>query len=440
MLERRPRLNARLLRAFLLQIALISATAVAGVYLAEFAIREMLIVSALKREADYFWSRYAITDETPAPNTNSLIGYLFDTNAAEIPAEFSNLSLGIHDLKTAVGDAVVHVSEEEGKRLYLVFDANNIQQLATYFGVAPLALMLVVLYSSAWVAYGLARKAVSPVVRLARLVRDINVETPDLAAFATTEAASGTDAEIETLSHALSHLLGRVDQLLERERNFTREASHELRSPLTVILMASDNLLGRPLDDGARGMVEKIRGAAQDMVELIEALLLLAREHEGALATEAVSVNQVLRQELARCRMIYGAKQLEFRFEAEIELEVDTAPRLLAIVLGNLLRNACAYTDAGEIIIGIDSCRVTIRDSGIGMTEEHLGRVFTPYFRVSHARGSGHGIGLTLVKRISDRFGWGVDIASEPERGTQVEVRLPAARVVNAAQVVLAGT
>ena len=440
MLERRPRLNARLLRAFLLQIALISATAVAGVYLAEFAIREMLIVSALKREADYFWSRYAITDETPAPNTNSLIGYLFDTNAAEIPAEFSNLSLGIHDLKTAVGDAVVHVSEEEGKRLYLVFDANNIQQLATYFGVAPLALMLVVLYSSAWVAYGLARKAVSPVVRLARLVRDINVETPDLAAFATTEAASGTDAEIETLSHALSHLLGRVDQFLERERNFTREASHELRSPLTVILMASDNLLGRPLDDGARGMVEKIRGAAQDMVELIEALLLLAREHEGALATEAVSVNQVLRQELARCRMIYGAKQLEFRFEAEIELEVDTAPRLLAIVLGNLLRNACAYTDAGEIIIGIDSCRVTIRDSGIGMTEEHLGRVFTPYFRVSHARGSGHGIGLTLVKRISDRFGWGVDIASEPERGTQVEVRLPAARVVNAAQVVLAGT
>ena len=218
MLERRPRLNARLLRAFLLQIALISATAVAGVYLAEFAIREMLIVSALKREADYFWSRYAITDETPAPNTNSLIGYLFDTNAAEIPAEFSNLSLGIHDLKTAVGDSVVHVSEEEGKRLYLVFDANNIQQLATYFGVAPLALMLVVLYSSAWVAYGLARKAVSPVVRLARLVRDINVETPDLAAFATTEAASGTDAEIETLSHALSHLLGRVDQLLERDR------------------------------------------------------------------------------------------------------------------------------------------------------------------------------------------------------------------------------
>ncbi len=438
MLERRPRLNARLLRAFLLQIALISATAVAGVYLAEFAIREMLIVSALEREADYFWSRYAITADTPAPNTNSLIGYLFDKNAAEIPAEFSNLSLGIHDLKTAVGEAVVHVSEKEGKHLYLVFDANNIQQLATYFGVAPLALMLVVLYSSAWVAYGLARKAVSPVVRLARLVRDINVETPDLAAFETRLSAHDADTEIETLSHALLHLMGRVDQLIERERNFTREASHELRSPLTVILMASDNLLSRSLDDGARGMVEKIRGAAQDMVELTEALLLLAREHEGQLAVETVSVNQVLRQELARCRMIFEAKQLEFRFDETVELEVDAAPRLLAIVLGNLLRNACAYTDAGEIIIAVDAYRVTIRDSGIGMTKENLGRVFTPYFRVSQARGSGHGIGLTLVKRISDRFGWGVDIASEPARGTQVEVRLPLARVAKVPQSALA--
>lgn len=440
MLEQRPRLNARLLRAFLLQIALISATAVAGVYLAELAIRELLIVSALEREADYFWSRYAITADTPAPNTNSLIGYLFDKNAAEIPAEFSNLSPGIHDLKTAVGDAVVHVSEKDGKHLYLVFDANNIQQLATYFGVAPLALMLVVLYSSAWVAYRLSRQAVSPVVRLARLVRDINVETPDLSAFDRSHEDSGGDTEIEHLSHALSHLMARVDQLIERERNFTREASHELRSPLTVILMAADNLLARGLDDGAQAMVEKIRGGAQDMVELTEALLLLAREHEGQLVTERVSVNQVLRQELARCRMIYEAKQLEFRVDESMDLELDTSPRLLAIVLGNLLRNACAYTDAGAIIVTVDAHRVTIRDSGIGMSKEHLGRVFTPYFRVSPARGSGHGIGLTLVKRISDRFGWTVDIASEPERGTKVEVNLANARLTKLSRAPLAAT
>ena len=430
MIEPKRRLVAHLWRAFLLQIALISATAVAGVYLAEFAIRELLIVSALEHEADYFWARYAITRDTPAPNTNTLIGYLFDKNAREIPADFANLTLGIHDLETAVGEAVVHVSEVEGKRLYLVFDANNVWQLATYFGVAPLALMLVVLYCSAWVAYGSARKAVSPVIRLARLVQDLDLETPDLAAFAAANRATGVDTEIQYLSNALQHLMTRIDQLIERERMFTREASHELRSPLTVILMASESLLARTgLEDAARALVEKIRRAAQDMEELTEALLLLAREHEGGLASEAVSVNEVLRIELARCRMIYESKQLEFVLEEQVGLVVDSSPRLLAIVFGNLLRNACSYSDTGAIIITVEPGLVVVRDSGIGMSKESLGRVFTPYFRVSNARGSGHGIGLSLVKRISDRFGWTIDIHSEPERGTRVEVRLPAARV-----------
>ena len=142
--------------------------------------------------------------------------------------------------------------------------------------------------------------------------------------------------------------------------------------------------------------------------------------------------------ELARCRMIYEAKQFEFRLEEQVELEIDAAPRLLAIVLGNLLRNACAYTEAGAITLTIDGEGVTIRDSGIGMSKENLGRVFTPYFRAAQARGSGHGIGLMLVKRISDRFGWRVEIDSEPERGTQVEVRLPGARPRNRSEATLA--
>ena len=167
MTKRRTRLNVHLWRAFLLQVVLISATAVIGVWLAEFAIRELLIVSALEREADYFWSRRNIREDTPAPNTNSLIGYVFRAGASDTPEEFARLQLGIHEHKSPVGKSVVHVSEQRGWRLYLVFDANNVRQLAAYFGVAPLALMLVVLYISAWFAYRMARHAVSPVIGLA---------------------------------------------------------------------------------------------------------------------------------------------------------------------------------------------------------------------------------------------------------------------------------
>ncbi|MEQ8663311.1 MAG: HAMP domain-containing sensor histidine kinase [Gammaproteobacteria bacterium] len=423
-LERPRRLNTSLWRAFVLQIVLISATAVAGVYLAEFAIRELLIVSALKREADYFWARRKITADTPAPNTNTLIGYVFD-DGSELPDEFAGLGAGIHDVTTPVGAAVVHVSEHRGARLFLVFDANNVKELATYFGLAPLALLLVVLYSSAWAAYRLTRRAVSPVIRLARSVRDIDLESPEFAALAADVQRNGGNAEIEVLTNALRHLLGRVDRFIERERLFTREASHELRSPLTVIRMASEKLLGRDdLDAPARALVEKMRRAALDMEELTEILLLLAREHEGTLVKERVTVNDIVRQEFNRCVMIYGHKPLTLRFAETHRVHVQSTPRVLAIVLGNLLRNACAYTERGTVDVLVNASGLRITDSGIGMSKEYLGAVFSPAAGRQHARGNG--IGLSIVKRISERFDWNLEIESEPARGTTVTVTLGA--------------
>lgn len=418
------RLNVSLWRAFMLQIVLISATAVAGVFLAEFAIRELLIVSALEREADYFWARRKISSDTPAPNTNALIGYVFERDPRVVPEEFAALDPGIHDVATPIGRAVVHVSDDPvGRtRLYLVFDANNVKELATYFGIVPLALMLVVLYSSAWVAYRITRRAVSPVIRLARNLRDIDLEAAELHAF-DLQRLETDDEEIEVLRRALEHLLGRVDRFVERERLFTREASHELRSPLTVIRMASDNLLNRhTLPPAGRGQVEKIRRAALDMEELTEILLLLAREHDGALHKEAVLVNEVLAQEMARARMLYAHKRLAWSFDADNELWVEAAPRVVAIVFGNLLRNAGSYTRAGVVEVRIAGHAVLIRDSGIGMSSAQLGEVFDPLRGRHHAQGNG--IGLSLVKRITDRFAWTMSFDSAPGHGTTVRVVL----------------
>ena len=429
--ERKRRLNVSLWRAFMLQIVLISAIAVAGVFLAEFAIRELLIVSALEREADYFWARRKISDDTPAPNTNALIGYVFERDPRVVPEEFATLELGIHDVQTPIGRSVVHVSEDAlGRtRLYLVFDANNVKELATYFGIAPLALMLVVLYSSAWVAYRITRRAVSPVIRLARNLRDVDLEAAAPLNFELAPSAAD-DEEIEVLGRALDHLLGRVNRFVERERLFTREASHELRSPLTVIRMASDNLLNRQaLAPSARTQVERIRRAALDMEELTEILLLLAREHDGALTKAPVLVNEVLAQELASCRLLYADKALRWTLQEDNALWIDSAPRIVAIVFGNLLRNAGSYTRAGAVLVQVAGTTVTIRDSGMGMSASHLDEVFDPLRSRQHAQGNG--IGLSLVKRITERFAWTIDIDSGPGRGTAVRVDLSQGRVTS---------
>ena len=99
------RINLRLWRAFLLQLAIISATAVMGVYLAEFAIREILIVSALQKEADYFWARRNIEGDTAAPNTHTLIGYLFNVAEPKTICFSSRLltSTGLPSTSSSIG-------------------------------------------------------------------------------------------------------------------------------------------------------------------------------------------------------------------------------------------------------------------------------------------------------------------------------------------------
>lgn len=429
--ESSRRLNRRLLRGFLMQIALISASAIVGVYLAEFAIRELLIVSALEREADYFWSRQNIDPDTKAPNTHTLIGYVFDTASPDsYPEEFQGLVPGIHDLETPVGQSVVHVSDAQGRRLFLVFDANNVRQLATYFGLVPLALLLIVLYSSAWLAYRSADRAVSPLIRLARHVRELDLESPEQVALGDMRDLKGADDEVLILSHALEQLVERVNKFVERERILTRETSHELRSPLTVIRIASDMLLKRnDVSAASRATATKIQRAAKDMEELTEALLLLAREDASAMLTEAVDINSIVRAEFTRCELVYADKRLDLEYTETRQLSMTCSPKVLGIVVGNLLRNACAYTNDGYVRVVVEATGVRISDSGVGISDDHLQAVFSPYYRAPNARESGHGIGLSLVKRMTDRFGWPVDITSRPDHGTVVVVHFPSAMV-----------
>ena len=427
----RRRLNRRLWRAFVIQIFLISASAIVGVYIADFAIRELLIVSALEREANYFWARENIDPDTPAPNTHTLIGYVFSTaHSDRYPEEFQGLGTGIHDLVTPVGRSVVHISDDGGRRLFLVFDADNVRQLATYFGLVPLALLLIVLYTSAWVAYQIAGRAVSPLIKLARNVRELDLEASDKVTLAASNDLNSADDEILILAQALEQLVERVNSFVERERTLTRETSHELRSPLTVIKIASETLLGRDdLSEHHRATVDKIHRAAKDMEELTQAFLLLAREDESSLAKEKVCLNDIVASEVARCELVYAEKDFALSYQQSERVSVLSSPKVLGIIVGNLIRNACAYTEHGQVKVAIGNGEITITDSGIGISAADIESVFSPYYRGPNARESGHGIGLSLVKRLTDRFGWPIEIASDEGRGTRVTVKFPDAKI-----------
>jgi signal transduction histidine kinase len=417
-------LGARLGRAFLLQAAFIGAAAVVGVFLASLLLEGVLIRQALREEAAHFWSQRERDSAFPLPGTLNLTGYL-----DAVPTELSSLPTGYHERVIAGVETVVYVSDRDGQRLYLVFDRGGVGRLATVFGLLPLAMVLLVLYLTTWLAFRASRRAFSPVIALARQVRELDPAAPDPAQLDPARLPRDADDEVRELADALARYAQRLSEFVERERNFTRDASHELRSPLTVIQMAAGMLeADAGLSDASCRSVARIARAARDMEELTSAFLLLARESQTGLPLEAICVNDVLADELDRARPLAAGKAIESRINATHRLHVDAPEKVLAVLLGNLLRNAFSYTDAGEVAVEVGAASVVIRDTGVGIAPGQVDAMYQPFVRGDTGRRGGHGVGLTIVRRLSDRFGWPVSIDSRPGVGTRVEIRFPQAR------------
>jgi signal transduction histidine kinase len=416
--------RARLGRAFLLQAAFIGAAAVVGVFLASLLLESVLIRQALREEVAHFWQQRERDPAFPLPATVNLTGYL-----GTAPPPIAGLPPGHHERVIDGVETVVYVTDRAGQRLYLVFDRSGVGKLATVFGLLPLAMVLLVLYLSTWLAFRASRRAFSPVIALARAVRGLDPAAPDPTQLDPARLPRDADDEVRELAEALTRYAQRLNEFVARERDFTRDASHELRSPLTVIQLAAGMLeTDTGLSEASRRSVARIARAARDMEELTSAFLLLARESQTGLPFESTSVNDVLADELDRARLLAAGRPIESRLSATHRLSVDAPEKVLPVLLGNLLRNAFSYTDAGEVTVDVGAGSVVIRDTGVGIAPEQLDAMYQPFVRGDTGRRGGHGVGLTIVRRLSDRFGWPVTIDSGPGVGTRVEIRFPDAR------------
>jgi signal transduction histidine kinase len=423
----RGTLKRRISRAFLLQATAISVAAIVSVLLAAAVIKRVLVTEALRMEADYFWTQRAVVPEFPPPDTRNLSAYLaVGPDAAGVPLALRGLPDGFHEIPSAADVTTVYVDSRDGDRLFLAFDGERVDELAAYFGLVPLVVVLLVLYLSVWFAYRASHRAVSPIAWLAREVNRLDPDRPSPRRIGLDQLPAEADQEIEVLAAALSGLANRLDAFVERERTFTRDASHELRTPLTVIRMATDLLLARPdLDAAARSGVQRIRRSSDEMEQLVEAFLLLAREADQGLPQALICLNDLVRHEIDALEPLVKDKPVVVRVEAQGRLSMQEPEQAVSAVVRNLLRNAVSYTDEGEVLVRIDRHGLVISDSGVGMDPEEASRLFEPYVRGSGQQGEGHGVGLTIVRRFCDRFQWNIRFDTSPGRGTRVQVGFP---------------
>ncbi|MGN6312679.1 MAG: sensor histidine kinase [Rhodanobacteraceae bacterium] len=271
------------------------------------------------------------------------------------------------------------------------------------------------------------------VIALANAVRGWDPRNPDASAF-DPSSLDLDDADVAVLATALHKFASRLEAFVERERNFTRDASHELRTPLTVIKVAADVLADEEnLSPFAQRSLTRISRSVREIESLIEAFLVLARESDTGLPEQDFLVNDVVREEVDRYRDLLGMKPVELRLEESARFALHAPPRVLAVVIGNLIRNACLYTERGSIVVGVHEGSVRVTDTGCGMDQEDLQRAFQTFYRGSGTGARGHGIGLAVVRRIADRFDWPVELESQPGRGTVATLRFPKSMTVDSA-------
>jgi len=428
-MKKRNGLISKINRAFILQALLISVAAMLSVFFAKIVLEEVLIKQAIREEAEYFWQNYSKDSGFSLPDTLNLTGYLNINELPEVVRVQPPDQSGFHEFEDDTNRFVVYLSEYNQRRLYLIYNRGQVDTLAAYYGLFPLALVLIILYLSLWFTYELSRRTVSPISKLAKQVNEIdfsaqNFSSENFSLLHDEQLSLASDDDIRVLYDAIKHFGQRLGSFIARERNFTRDASHELRSPLTVINIAADILLSEhELSAPARKTILRIKRAAADMEELTEAFLLLARESDQALLKDKVCISDVLQEEINRAQLLIKDKDLTLRFSPENRLYVLASDKVVSVMLGNLIRNAILYTDQGNVDITITSNSVIIKDSGKGIPPQQINDLFKPYYRGNNNNTPGHGVGMTIVKRLSDRFNWPITIKSTPGLGTSIEVK-----------------
>jgi signal transduction histidine kinase len=157
------------------------------------------------------------------------------------------------------------------------------------------------------------------------------------------------------------------------------------------------------------------------MSQMVDTLLVLAREEE-VIEEDVPSVSALAQSIIADSSHLLKDKPIHLNFQYVHDFCLEAPASILKLLLGNVLRNAIAYTKEGNITVTVESPYIKIADTGKGISTEHLPRIFDRHFRVENSESMGSGVGLAIVKRICDRYGWPIDISSAAGKGTLVSI------------------
>ena len=287
-------------------------------------------------------------------------------------------------------------------------------------------------------AYGISGRALAPVDWIIRDARSIN--TGNLGERLSVPKAHD---ELRRLSETLNAMLDRIEATMRQIRQFTGDASHELRSPITLIRTAAEYALeGDQPREELIDALNRIEHESRHTTQLINDLLLLTRTDAQADLRKQVPVDlsAAVLDVFDRIAPLAAAKQLTMRSDVSanpvcVSGDTDLLERLVFI----LLDNAVKYTPPeGDVRITVadkgGAAAIEVADTGIGIAKEDLSHIFDRFWRADKVRSrqmGGSGLGLSIAQKIVEQSGGSISVESEMGRGSKFIVTLPLLDAVN---------
>lgn len=266
---------------------------------------------------------------------------------------------------------------------------------------------------------GVAHRVVRPIIQLAKQVNEFRNQSGK-----SLNLSEFRDDEIGVLARKLQHYHEQLQHLLVREKEFASNVSHELRTPLTSIGLAAEVLATRTGSSSREyAQIQRVQRAVGEMSELIETFLVLAQiNDESTKYHDACEVRPIVHKVIEQQRVWLGDKSVEVLVEENGQLKVSAPPGILGVLVSNLVRNSFRYTERGTVTVSLASNQLTVIDTGVGIDRSTQSQIFKGYVKNNMGDINKIGLGLAIVQRICERYGWIVSFESTKDQGSRFTV------------------
>ncbi len=229
-------------------------------------------------------------------------------------------------------------------------------------------------------------------------------------------------------------MLDKIENLIKQEKQFTSDASHELRTPISVILAQGEYLLDIAKDEKEKELAQIIVDKSKQVSKLVSRLLLLARidQKRQKFNKEKVDLGVIIDVAIDSMKELAAQKEILLFANVPEGTFVDADESLLLSVITNLISNGIKYgNESGHVSVSAskngDKTEIIVADNGVGISEEHIDKIWTRFYRVDDVRNDeygSNGLGLAMVKSIIELHGGEITVKSSIGHGTEFRIVL----------------